>query len=483
MINYLPIAKVIGIMLLILGTLMLTCIAVSLYHGSGDSLPFLYASLITLSTGVIFQLGTFPGSNSIRKREGFLIVALGWVSMVAFGTLPYLMSEVNPGLVNALFETASGVTTTGASIFDDIEQLPKGILFWRSLTQWFGGLGIIVLTVAVFPLLGFGGIELFVAESPGPTSDKLHPRIRETARRLWLLYVGLTLLLFLLLWIEGMGPFDAINHALTTMATGGFSTRNASMKAFDSPLIHYTVILFMLLAGTNFSVLYLGVQGRLRSMWQSEEFRTYVLLIAGLGVALFFPLFLSTDMPAEQAFRDGLFQVVSIVTTTGYVSADYTQWTVGLTMIFFILMFVGGCAGSTSGGIKLVRHLVFYKNSLLEFKRIIHPRAVLPLKLNGQSVAPRIYTHIIIFLLLYLMLFVLGSIILSLMGLDFLTAIGATATSLGNVGPGLGQVGPSDTFAALPDGAKILLSFLMLLGRLEIFTILVLFTPAFWQQN
>jgi len=483
MINYLPIAKVIGIMLLILGTLMLTCIGVSLYFDSGDSLAFLYASLITLSTGTSFQLISFPGSNSIRKREGFLIVALSWLSMVAFGTLPYLLSEANPGLVNALFETASGVTTTGASIFNDIEQLPEGILFWRSLTQWFGGLGIIVLTVAIFPLLGFGGIELFVAESPGPTSDKLHPRIRETARRLWLLYVGLTFLLFLLLWIEGMTPFDAINHALTTMATGGFSTRNPSMQAFDSPYIQYTIILFMLLAGTNFSVLYLGVRGRIRRMWQSEEFRTYIFLVASLGLALFFPIFLSTGLPAEQAFRDGLFQVVSIVTTTGYVSADYTQWTAGLTMIFFILMFVGGCAGSTSGGIKLVRHLVFYKNSLLEFKRIIHPRAVLPLKLNGVSVAPRIYTHIIIFLLLYLMLFVMGSIILSLMGLDFLTAIGATATSLGNVGPGLGQVGPSENFAWLPDGAKLLLSFLMLLGRLEIFTILVLFTPAFWQQN
>ncbi len=483
MINLSLIARVIGSMLLLTGILMVSCIGVSLCFEGEGTLAFVYSSLITIGSGIACRLIPLNGSLSIKKREGFLIVALGWLSMIAFSTLPYLYSNIEINLTDAVFETISGMTTTGATIFEDIESLPKGILFWRSLTQWLGGMGIIVLTVAIFPLLGFGGIELFGAETPGPKSDKLHPRIRETARRLWLLYLGLSGLLFILLWAEGMTAFDAINHALTTMATGGFSTKNASIMYYETPLIQYTLILFMILAGTNFTVMYLGFQGKLRTVWQNEEFRTYMFVLAVLLMVVCVPVFLQTGYPAERAFRDSLFQIVSVVTTTGFVSADYTQWTAGLTMLFFILMFSGACAGSTSGGIKLIRHIVFYKNSLLEFKRILHPRAILTLKVSDQTIAPKIYTHIIIFLLLYLMLFALGSVCLSVLGLDFTTALGATATSLGNVGPGLGKVGPTDNFAWLPAGAKLLLSFLMLLGRLEIFTILVLFTPAFWRSN
>jgi trk system potassium uptake protein TrkH len=482
LIDFRPVIRVLGVLLGLIGLLMLTGVGFSFYFGSGDAMALVAAGLTCIGVG--FPLWYFtPRSENIRKREGYLIVALGWLTMVTFGTLPYLFSGVIPDVTNAMFETVSGMTTTGASVLNDIEAVPKGILYWRSLTQWIGGMGIIVLTVAIFPLLGIGGIELFVAEAPGPTSDKLHPRIQETAKRLWLIYVGLTGLLIMILYFLGMTGYDAINHALTTMATGGFSTKNASMAHFNVPAIQYVIIFFMFLAGTNYTVIYYGLKGRFKQVWQSDEFRAYLGLVLLLTVAISIGVYLSTDLPFEQAFRDSIFQIVSLITTTGFVSADYTSWNDGLTMIFFILLFLGACAGSTSGGIKLIRHLVFFKNSFLEFKRLLHPRALVPLKINGQVVRGRIITHIIIFLLLYLFLFIFGVIIASFLGLDFMTALGAVATSLGNVGPGIGQVGPVDNFAWLSAEVKWFLVFLMLLGRLELFTILVLFSPYFWKTN
>lgn len=483
MINRQPIARVIGVLLILLGGMMCLCLPFSFYFQSGDGWPIFQSSLICFGCGLPLWLYKFKGDTTLNKREGYLIVALGWLAMVTFGTLPYLLSGQIPGIIDALFESVSGMTTTGASVLTDIEATPKGILFWRSMTQWIGGMGIIVLTVAIFPLLGIGGIELFIAEAPGPTSDKLHPRIQETAKRLWLIYVSLTAILCALLFAFGMNFYDAINHALTTMATGGFSTKNASMAYYDLPGIQYLIVLFMLIAGTNYTVIYYSIKGRFRQVWQSDEFKAYIGLILFLAVVITFGVFHATDLPFEKAFRDSIFQIVSLITTTGFVSADYTSWSNGLTMLFFILMFCGACAGSTSGGIKLIRHFAFFKNSILEFKRILHPKAIVPLKINGQVVRGRVITHIIIFLLLYLLLFLLGSIVVSIMGLDFKTAIGAVATSLGNVGPGIGKVGPVDNFAWLPDSVKLFLSFLMLLGRLELFTILVLFTPYFWQSN
>jgi trk system potassium uptake protein TrkH len=369
-------------------------------------------------------------------------------------------------------------------VLTDIEATPKGILYWRSLTQWIGGMGIVVLTVAIFPILGIGGIELFGAESPGPTSDKVHPRIQETAKRLWLIYVGFTLALIPILYLAGMGFYDALNHAFTIMATGGFSTRNDSMAAFEHlPAVQYIAILFMVLSGANYTMLYFGLKGRWRKVWKNDEFRAYLLVLGLLTLVVCAVVKSKTGQGWEHAVRDGLFQVVSIATTSGFVSADYTAWGSSMIMLFLLMMFLGGCSGSTSGSIKLVRHLVFFKNSLLEFKRLLHPRALVPLKLNGQVVPGRILTHIIIFLLLYLLLFSLGCIVASAMGLDFITAVGAVASSLCNVGPGIGGVGPLDNFAWLPEGLKLFLAFLMLLGRLEIFTILVLFTPYFWKAN
>jgi trk system potassium uptake protein TrkH len=482
MLNFRPVARVIGILLVIVGGLMWTGLPFSWYYGSGDGMALFVSGLITMTCGLPLWFLRMPKRGSIYKREGYLIVTLGWFAMVTFGMLPYLTSGVIPSVPDAFFETVSGMTTTGASILTDIETQPQGILYWRSLTQWIGGMGIIVLTVAIFPLLGIGGVELFVAEAPGPTSDKLHPRISESAKRLWFIYVGLTALLTGLLCLAGMNFYEGINHALTTMATGGFSTRNASMAAF-SPTIQYIVIVFMLIAGTNYTILYLSFKRRFRRVWRSDEFKAYLFIVGFLIVTVTLKIHQSTDLGWEQSFRDGTFQIVSLITTTGYVTADYTSWAGSLTMLFFILLFVGASAGSTSGGIKIIRHLVFFKNTLLEFKRLLHPRAVIPLKLDGQIVRGRIITHIIIFLLVYLSMFLVGSVLLTLLGLDFLTAIGAMATSLGNVGPGIGGVGPVDNFAWLTPEIKLLLSFFMIVGRLELFTVLILLTPYFWKSN
>ena len=483
MIQYRIIARVLGVLLVIIGGLMWTGLPISFLYDTGQAFSLVYSGAICVVVGgALWSLRPKTRKN-VRKREGYLIVALGWLVMVTFGMLPYLFSGVIPTVPEALFETVSGMTTTGASVLTDIEAQPADILYWRSLTQWIGGMGIIVLTVAIFPLLGIGGVELFVAEAPGPTSDKLHPRISETAKRLWLIYVGLTGLLMLVLFVEGMTAYEAINHALTTMATGGFSTKNASIAAFPQPTIQYTLIFFMFLAGTNYTVIYFGLKGKLRRVWASDEFRTYLFLVLALAAFVTFQVRYHVDQSWEQSFRDSLFQIVSLITTTGFVSADYTSWSNGLTVLFFLLLFIGASAGSTSGGIKIIRHLVFFKNSWLEFKRILHPRAVIRLKLNGQIVAGRIITHIIIFLLLYLLIFIFGCLVLAWMGLDFETTVGAMATSLGNVGPAIGKVGPVDNFAWLSGETKVFLALIMLLGRLELFTILVLFTPYFWKAN
>lgn len=482
MINYRPIARIVSILLLVVGGLMWTGIPFSGYFGE-DLRPLLLAGLTTIGVGGALFFVRNPKGVPIRKREGYLIVVLSWLAMIFAGMLPYLYSGMIPTIPEALFETVSGMTTTGASVLTDIEAQPKGLLYWRSLTQWIGGMGIIVLTVAIFPLLGIGGIELFAAEAPGPTSDKLHPRISETAKRLWFIYVGLTALLGVLLVLFGMSPYEAINHALTTMATGGFSTRNASAAAFG-PSIQYLLIVFMFLAGVNYTLLYLSIKRRWADVWKSEELKAYLGLVLLLTLIITAKVFYATGgTDFERAFRDSLFQIVSLITTTGFVSADYTSWSTSLTLMFFVLLFLGACAGSTSGGIKLIRHLVFVKNSYLEFQRIVHPAAIVPLRINTDVVPGKIITHVFNFLLLYLLLFVFGSVLLAMMGLDFMTAIGAMATSLGNVGPGIGDVGPVDNFAWLPGHIKIFLAFVMLIGRLEIFTVLVLFTPYFWRLN
>lgn len=481
--NYKVIINVLGLLVLLNGAFMMTCVPFSLYFGGDDLYPIIGSSVMTMIIGyVTFVLTRNAASKELRKKDGYLIVTLGWLSMSLFGTLPYLLSGSIPEFTNAFFETISGFTTTGATILEDIESLDKGILFWRSLTQWIGGMGIIVLAVAILPILGIGGMQLFVAEAPGITPDKLKPRITETAKRLWLIYVGLTATEMILLWIGGMTFYDAINHALTTMATGGFSTKNASVAHFTSPFIQYTITLFMFLAGTNFTLTYFGLHGKFQTVFKNEEFRFYAITSFVLAVLIGINVHFHYGTDWEHSLRDSLFQVVSIITTTGYVTADYSQWPSNTIVIIFVIMFFGASAGSTAGGVKIVRHVILVKNSILELKRQLHPSAILPVRLNKKAVHRDITFNILAFIMIYIFIFAAGSVIMAWIGTDFLTAIGSVATSLGNIGPGLGDVGPVDNFNSIPTAGKWFLSFLMLLGRLELFTVLILLTPFFWKK-
>ncbi len=482
--NYPVIASFFGYLLLLNGFFMLTCLPFSLYYDQGDHVPIGWAAIVTVSSGFLLVFFTRnPKSKELKKRDGYLIVTLGWLIMSFFGTLPYLLSGTIPNITDAFFETVSGYSTTGATILYDIESVHKGILFWRSLTQWIGGMGIIVLTIAILPLLGIGGMQLFVAEAPGISPNKLQPRIKETAKRLWLIYIGLTAIETLLLWAGEMDFYDSINHAFTTTATGGFSTKNDNIAYFSSPFTQYVIILFMFLGGTNFTIIYLALHGEFEKAIKNEEFRFYAGFCLAIGLTVATGILIISNSPVEKAIRNGLFQVVSITTTTGYVTADYTAWSSFITVIFFILMFIGGCAGSTSGGVKIVRHVVLMKNSILEFKRQIHPTAVLPVRLNKQAVDRDITFTVLAFIMIYISIFALGSIIVSMMGVEFETALGSVAAALGNVGPGIGSVGPGSNYAHLPDQVKWLLSGLMILGRLELFTVLILFTPYFWRRQ
>ncbi|UXX80348.1 TrkH family potassium uptake protein [Reichenbachiella carrageenanivorans] len=481
--NYKVIVNVLGLLLLLNGAFMMLCIPFSLHFDDGDLVPLLKSGGITMVVGYIaFILTRKNKSKELKKKDGYLIVTLGWLAMSAFGTLPYMLSGAIPNFTDAFFETISGFTTTGATILTDIEAVDKGILFWRSLTQWIGGMGIIVLAVAILPILGIGGMQLFVAEAPGITPDKLKPRITETAKRLWLIYVGLTLTEVVLLWLGGMTFYDAINHALTTMATGGFSTKNASVAYYESPYIQYVITLFMFLAGTNFTMTYFGLHGKFMTVYRNEEFRFYAGFCILLTAICAISLYNRSGLGVEQSFRDALFQVVSIITTTGYVTADYSQWASSIVVLMFVMMFFGASAGSTAGGVKIVRHIILFKNSILELKRQLHPSAIIPVRLNKKAVHRDITFNILAFIMIYISIFAIGSVLMAWIGTDFLTAIGSVATCLGNIGPGLGQVGPVDNFSEIPALGKWCLSFLMLLGRLELFTVLILLTPYFWRK-
>lgn len=473
-----------GLLLIINGGFMLLALPFSFYYGEGTWVNILTAGLITALSGVLLRVIFFRAENkNINKRDGYLIVTMGWVVMSLFGTLPFILSGYIPSFTDAFFETMSGYSTTGATILTDIEALPKGLLFWRSITHWIGGMGIIVLTIAILPLLGIGGMQLFVAESPGPSVDKLHPRITQTAKALWYVYVALTFAQTVILMFGGMSFFDAINHSMATLSTGGFSTKNASLGHWDSPFIQYVVAFFMFLGGTNFTMIYLGFKGKFSRLINNEEFKSYAITTLVVTFIVAFSIWHLTDQGFEYAFRNAIFQVISIITTTGFITADYTMWAPFITVLFFILLFTGGSAGSTSGGIKMMRHILLFKNSFLELKRQIHPSAILPVRFNGKAVDQNIAFNVSAFILIYLLIFFMGSLVMSLIGLDFDTALGAVAATLGNVGPGIGGVGPVDNYAAIPGAGKWVLAFFMLLGRLELFTVLILFSPYFWRKG
>ncbi|MGB0891210.1 MAG: TrkH family potassium uptake protein [Flavobacteriaceae bacterium] len=489
--------RFLGLTAILNGAFMWIAVPFSIYFDETSKWGILNAGIITITIGLLLYFFNKPKSKNLQKKEGYLIVTLGWLILSVTGMLPYLLTGSIPNITNAFFETISGYSTTGSSILTDIESMPKGILFWRSATHWIGGMGIIVLTIAILPLLGIGGMQLFMAEAPGPSADKLHPRITETAKRLWLIYVTLTFAEFFLLKLAGMSWFDSINHAMATMSTGGFSTKNSSVAFWNGmPMIQYIIIFFMFVAGTNFVLTYFALKGKIQKVFQSEEFRYYFFGVIGItGIIAFIILFyqdanLQTTIThpetygkTESAIRHALFSVISVITTTGFVTADFTTWSYFATGIFFAMFFLGGSAGSTSGGIKIVRHIVMLKNSFLEFKKSLHPNAIIPVRYDGKAVNQTIVFNILSFFIIYMLIFILSSVVLTFLGLDFISALGAAASSLGNIGPAVGSVSPVDNFNHLSIGAKWFCSFLMLIGRLELFTVLILFTPFFWRKN
>ena len=494
--NYKIIFHLFGLLLVFNGGFMLLSALISLIYKDGVTFQLFLSSLATLILGAIGMYFTKDHSKEMNKREGYIVVSFGWVIMTLSGTLPYLFTDSIPSFTNAFFETISGYTTTGATILNDIEVVPKGVLFWRSLTHWIGGMGIIVLAIAILPLLGIGGMQLFAAEAPGPSTDKLHPRITDTAKRLWLIYFGYTAAETLFLQLAGMSFFDAINHSMSTLSTGGFSTKNASVAYWNNePIIQYIIILFMFLAGTNFVLSYFAFKGKVQKIIRDEEFKLYFkfIIIFSLIAALIIyfkadPSLSTVSHPmvwgeAESALRHALFQVLTVVTTTGFISADYTMWTPFLVVFFFGLMFLGGSAGSTSGGVKVVRHLLMIKNGFLEFKRTLHPNAIIPVRYNTKAISGDIVFNILAFFILYMLSFIIGALVFSMFDLDFQSSVGLSASSLGNIGPALGLYGPVNNYESLPVLAKWWSSFLMLIGRLELFTVLILFTPFFWRNR
>ncbi|HEY7750665.1 MAG TPA: TrkH family potassium uptake protein [Ignavibacteriaceae bacterium] len=481
--NFKFIINILGFLLVLIGLLMLTGIPFSIYYGDDDIPVILYTGLGTALFGLLTWFFTRKNlDREIGKRESYLIVTSAWFAISFFGCLPFVFQGSIPHLHDAFFETVSGFTTTGSSILVNIEALPHGLLFWRSMTHWIGGMGIIVLSIAILPLLGIGGMQMFQAEVSGPTKDKLHPRIQETAKRLWAIYVLFTAAQVILLLFGGMNLFDSLCHSFGTIATGGLSTKNQSIAYYQSPYIEYVIIIFMFIGGTNFSLHYMALKGKLKSYFQDSEFKFYFYFLALIISFSTLYLVLINNQSAESSFRESAFSIVAIISSTGFTTSDYQAWAPFFTEIFLILLLFGACAGSTSGGVKMVRYQLLLKNGLQELKRLIHPQAVIPVRQNQKAVQPDIIAKVGAFVLLYLFVFAIGSVALSMTGLTPISAMGSVAACLANIGPGLDTTGPVSNYSSVSPIGKWILSLVMLIGRLEIYTILILFSPSFWKK-
>lgn len=488
LINWRVVARFMSLLLLVNGIFMLGASLGSLFYKEGVFISLVSSSFALILLGVIgisyfkrFELDSF-------RREGYIIVSLGWLLMTLSGTLPYITTGVLPSFTDAFFETMSGYTTVGASIIPDLEQVPNGVLLWRSITQWIGGMGMIVLAIAILPMLGVGGMQLFQAEAAVLGGEKLHPRITDTAKRLWLIYMGYTFLQILLLKTAGMSLFDAINHSFTTLSTGGFSTKNESIAYYEHlPWVQSILTVFMFLGGTNFVLSYYFFKGKFKKVLEDEEFRAYTFILIGISLlATGFMLFHHWKLGEQtlaylSTLQHSVFQVVSIVTTTGFVSTSHELWTPFVSVLFFALMFLGGSAQSTSGGIKIVRHLILLKNGILEFKRAFHLRAVLPVRYNKRAVEDSIVSKVLAFFTLYMLIFVIGVLVFTALGVAPKEAAASVASTLGNVGGAFGSL--NFDFIEYSILAKWWACFLMLIGRLELFTVLILFTPYFWRKT
>ncbi|NLJ40401.1 MAG: TrkH family potassium uptake protein [Clostridiales bacterium] len=482
--SYKIVVRVLGFLLILEGLLMIPSLLVSVFYGQKDSIAFLISIGLTVLVGFIMSR-VKESDKKLRTKEGLAIVSAGWVLASFFGCLPFVISGSIPSFIDAFFETISGLTTTGSTLVRDIEILPKGILFWRSFTHWIGGMGILVFAVAILPIIGVGGFQIFKAESPGPSPDKIVPRVKDTARILYITYISITVLQIVLLVAGGMSLYESAVHTFGTVGTGGFSTRNASVGAFKSTYIHIVITVFMVLSGANFSLYYGLYRGKWRDVIRNGELKLYLGIILASGLFIGLNIFYGSDAYKNigTAFRDSFFQVGSIITTTGYATVDFDLWPVFSKMILLFLMFVGGCAGSTAGSIKNIRFLVLGKVIKRQVARTFHPNAYIPIKVDGKVVSEDVVSGISGFLMLYIIMFVFGVLLISLEGHDIGSTISSVATTLGNVGPGLGFVGPTRNFADFSPYSKLLFSFLMLMGRLELFTIIGLIAPRAWKNE
>ncbi len=483
MINLKLIYKIIGSLLFIETALMVVCLAMAVAYREDDTLGFGCAVAVTAMCGFLMRFMGRGCDNTLSRRDAYLVVTLSWVVFSLLGTLPFVVSGYLTSFTDAFFETMSGFTTTGASVIDDVESLPHGLLFWRSLMQWIGGLGIVFFTIALLPSLVGGSVKVFAAEATGPIKTKLHPRLSTNAKWLWVVYLVITALCIAALWLAGMDVFDSVNYSMTTAATGGFATVNSCIGL--SPSIQYILTFFAFVSGVNFTLLYVSVSRlRFRALFGSAEFKFYSFLVAAGTAFLMAELMAHNGYGLERAFRCGVFHVVSFITTTGLVCDDAGQWPHVTWVVLAVCMFFGACSGSTSGGFKCVRGVMLLKTIKNEFRQILHPNAVLPLKVDGVNVPSSKRVTLLAFLTVYLMLSLICSFSMIAMGIDNTNAITITLSSLGNVGPTLGlEIGPTMSWSILPDAAKWICSVLMLIGRLEIFSVLVIFTPQFWEEN
>lgn len=480
-INFKLVSKASGLLLFIETGFMFLSMLVSLFYKEDVMTLFVPSLVITfLMANLLFLIG-WNAKSTLGVREGFLIVSLAWVLFSFFGSLPFYLSGCIPTFESAFFETVSGFTTTGNTMIKNVEILPYGILFWRSLTHWMGGMGIVIFTIAFLPLLKTGGLKLFSAESTGPMLAKIHPRISDTSKRLWYVYIFLTVLEIILLCLEGMGTFDSVCQSFGTLAGGGFSTKNASIGFWPSPIIHYTIIVFMFCSGVNFILLYFLLKGQLKRFWDNEELKWFLGFTIVVSLIIGSILYTTGYGGLEKSFRDALFQVSSAVTTTGYSTVNFMAWDPLLWSLLLLVMIIGGSAGSTAGGAKVVRVLLALKNIRNDFRRFLHPNAVIPVRMDRSVVSQQVITNSIAFLFAYFLVILISTLVLLATGMSFVNSVGSTISSISNVGLAIGDF-PSGTYADIPVAAKWYLSFLMLVGRLELYTLLMIFTPYFWRD-
>ncbi len=477
--------RIIGLLLLIEAVFLIGSIAVAWYYAEETVNPLLVSLATMVGSGALLTYLCRGSERNISRKDGYIVVTLCWIVFSLYGSLPYMLSGSITNFTDAFFETMSGFSTTGATILQDIQALPKSLLFWRMMTHWVGGLGIVFFTVAVFPIFGLNDMNLFAAESVGPMRTKLHPRISVTARWILTIYVGLTIMATVAFFLAGMGWFDAVCHSMSTIATGGFSTKNESIAAFHSPAIDYTTALFMFLGGVNLSLLYLFIfKARFKMLFKDTEFRTYSQIVIGFTLVIFVGLFFSeTALDAESSFRASIFQVVSLMTTTGFATADYVYWPPLIWLLLCALMFFGACSGSTSGAMKCSRISILFKVMINEFKRIVHPNAVIPVRMTNKIVPSSVQSAILAYTVIYIFVLIVGLAVNMGFGIDFQDSFALSVSSVGNVGPAFGEYGPMGSFATLPAGVKWFSVFQMLVGRLEFFAVLLLLTPVFWKRK